>query len=230
MKRETQTGVDIRFREIKSRNGRRLRSLEFGACETKKTGLDWERLSEQLAHCPASQERALNQNSERRRQDSRKRSLRVRNICRAWRTPTRAKSESLLPHSPCTSHSIILYLLPPILPPRVPSSFSQFHAYPNALPSRQNNALLTSLSQKTSALKHITLDIYDNARNQSTLDNTNEVFSSMSTNIRGSAGRLTRMAKQGDRVAILKIAGCVVVGGLVVWWVGGWVLGLVFGR
>ncbi|ETI27715.1 hypothetical protein G647_00164 [Cladophialophora carrionii CBS 160.54] len=94
----------------------------------------------------------------------------------------------------------------------------------------QNNALLTSLSQKTSALKHITLDIYDNARNQGTLDSTNEVFSSMSSNIRGSAGRLTRMARQGDRVAVLKVAGVVIVAGLLVWWVGGWILGLLLGR
>ncbi|KIW73861.1 hypothetical protein PV04_01946 [Phialophora macrospora] len=94
----------------------------------------------------------------------------------------------------------------------------------------QNNALLSSLSQKTSALKHITLDIYDNARSQGTLDSTNEVFSSMSTNVRGSAGRLTRMARQGDRVAVLKVAGVVVVAGLLVWWVGGWILGLLLGR
>ncbi|OAP58295.1 hypothetical protein AYL99_07385 [Fonsecaea erecta] len=94
----------------------------------------------------------------------------------------------------------------------------------------QNNALLSSLSAKTSALKHITLDIYDNARSQGTLDNTNEVFSSMSTNLRGSAGRLTRMARQGDKVAVLKIAGVVVVAGLLVWWIGGWILGLFFGR
>jgi blocked early in transport 1 len=95
---------------------------------------------------------------------------------------------------------------------------------------RQNNALLSSLASKSSALKHITLDIYDNARSQSTLDNTNEVFSSMSTNIRGSAGRLTRMAKQGDKIAVLKIAGVVIVAGLLVWWIGGWILGLIFGR
>ncbi|KIW49106.1 hypothetical protein PV05_10817 [Exophiala xenobiotica] len=94
----------------------------------------------------------------------------------------------------------------------------------------QNNALLSSLSQKTSALKHITLDIYDNARSQETLDNTNEVFSNMSTSIRGSAGRLTRMAKQGDKMAVLKLAGIIVVVLLVVYWVGGWILGLIFGR
>ncbi|KIV92001.1 hypothetical protein PV10_06483 [Exophiala mesophila] len=93
----------------------------------------------------------------------------------------------------------------------------------------QNNALLASLSQKTSALKHITLDIYDNARSQDTLDNTNEVFSNMSTTIRGSAGRLTRMARQGDKVAVLKLAGGLVVVILLLYWVGGWIWGLLFG-
>jgi blocked-early-in-transport protein 1 len=94
----------------------------------------------------------------------------------------------------------------------------------------QNNELLSSLAAKTSALKHITLDIYDNARSQDTLDTTNEVFSNMSTSIRGSAGRLTRMARSGDKVAVFKLAGCIIGGVLVVWFVGGWIWGLVFGR
>lgn len=37
---------------------------------------------------------------------------------------------------------------------------------------RQNNALLNSLAQKTSALKSVTIDIYDNARNHETIDST----------------------------------------------------------
>lgn len=94
----------------------------------------------------------------------------------------------------------------------------------------QNNELLNSLAAKTSALKHITLDIYDNARSQDTLDTTNEVFSNMSTSIRGSAGRLTRMARSGDRVAVLKLAGMIIGGVLVLWFVVGWTWGLVFGR
>ncbi|KIX05771.1 uncharacterized protein Z518_03743 [Rhinocladiella mackenziei CBS 650.93] len=94
----------------------------------------------------------------------------------------------------------------------------------------QNNALLSSLSQKTSALKHVTLDIYGNARSQETLDNTNEIFSNMSTGIRGSAGRLTRMARQGDKMAVLKLAGIIIVVLLAVYWIGGWILGLIFGR
>ncbi|EXJ95171.1 blocked early in transport 1 [Capronia coronata CBS 617.96] len=94
----------------------------------------------------------------------------------------------------------------------------------------QNNDLLSSLSQKTSALKHITLDIYDNARSQETLDHTNEVFSNMGTSIRGSAGRMTRMARQGDKTAVLKLAGILIVAVLLVYWIGGWILGLIFGR
>ncbi|PGG96598.1 blocked early in transport 1, partial [Blastomyces parvus] len=87
----------------------------------------------------------------------------------------------------------------------------------------QNNDLLDSLSQKTNALKSVTINIYDHARDHSTLDNTSEVFSSLSTNIRGSAGRLTRMARQGDRVAVLKIAGIVVVAGFLLWIILGWI-------
>ena len=94
----------------------------------------------------------------------------------------------------------------------------------------QNNALLSSLQAKTSQLKHVTLDIYDNARSQDTLDNTNDVFSSMSTNIKGSMGRMSRMAKQGDKVAVFKLAAIIIGVCLVLWFVLGWIWGLVFGR
>lgn len=52
----------------------------------------------------------------------------------------------------------------------------------------------------------------------------------MSTSIRGSAGRLTRMAKNGDKVAVLKLAAILVVVVLLVWFIGGWIWGLLFGR
>ncbi|ETN39326.1 uncharacterized protein HMPREF1541_05549 [Cyphellophora europaea CBS 101466] len=94
----------------------------------------------------------------------------------------------------------------------------------------QNNNLLSSLSAKTSQLKHITLDIYDNARAQDTLDNTNDVFSSMSDGIRGSAGRLGRMARQGDKIAVFKLAAIIIAVVLVAWFVLGWIWGLLFGR
>jgi blocked early in transport 1 len=38
------------------------------------------------------------------------------------------------------------------------------------------------------------------------------------------------MARQGDKMAVLKLAGILVVVGLVVYFVGGWLLGLIFGR
>ncbi|KAL9000729.1 MAG: hypothetical protein Q9169_000765 [Polycauliona sp. 2 TL-2023] len=86
---------------------------------------------------------------------------------------------------------------------------------------RQNNSRLDELSSKISALRGVTIDIYDNARNQDVLDSSNEVFSSMSTSIKGSAGRLGRMAQSGNKVAILKLAGGIV-GVVVVFW---WLLG-----
>ena len=94
---------------------------------------------------------------------------------------------------------------------------------------RQNNSRLDELSSKVSALRGVTVDIYDNARDQGVLDSSvsarrpsstlvetdgcatqNEVFSNLSTSIRGSAGRLGRMAQQGNKVAIFKLAGMIV--------------------
>ncbi|ATY58371.1 SNARE protein [Cordyceps militaris] len=71
---------------------------------------------------------------------------------------------------------------------------------------RQNNSRLDELSAKVSALRGVTIDIYDNARAQDVIDNTSETFSSMGTQMRGSAGRLTRMAASGNKVAILKLS------------------------
>ncbi len=75
---------------------------------------------------------------------------------------------------------------------------------------RQNNSRLEELSAKVTALRGVTIDIYDNARAQDVLDSTNETFSSMSTQLKGSAGRLTRMAASGNRVAILKLSGILI--------------------
>ncbi|KAI4241514.1 MAG: hypothetical protein L6R42_011239 [Xanthoria sp. 1 TBL-2021] len=87
---------------------------------------------------------------------------------------------------------------------------------------RQNNSRLDELSSKISALRGVTIDIYDNAHNQDVLDSSNEVFSSMTTSIKGSAGRLGRMAQSGNKVAILKLAGMIVGIVIVLWWVLGW--------
>lgn len=94
---------------------------------------------------------------------------------------------------------------------------------------RQNNTLLDSLSSKVSQLRSVTDNIYSNARDHELIEANDDSFHSFGTNLRNSAGRLTRMAGQGNRVAILKLAGILAAVVLVVWWVGGWVLGLFFG-
>ncbi|OJD31417.1 snare complex subunit protein [Diplodia corticola] len=91
---------------------------------------------------------------------------------------------------------------------------------------RQNNSRLDELASKVTALRGVTIDIYDNARDQRVLDNTNETFSSFSSSLKGSATRLTRMAQSGNKVAILKLAGIIAGAAIVLYWI--W--GLVFGH
>jgi blocked-early-in-transport protein 1 len=95
---------------------------------------------------------------------------------------------------------------PPILTPR----------------NRQNNSRLDELASKVSALRGVTIDIYDNARDQSVLDSTSDTFSSFSTSLKGSASRLTRMAQSGNKVAILKLSGMLIAGIVVLYWIGSW--------
>ncbi|KAF2624493.1 hypothetical protein BU25DRAFT_154532 [Macroventuria anomochaeta] len=75
---------------------------------------------------------------------------------------------------------------------------------------RQNNSRLDELSAKVTALRGVTIDIYDNARDQGVIDSTSETFSSFSTSLKGSAGRLTRMAASGNKVAVLKLSGIII--------------------
>ncbi|OAA51723.1 SNARE complex subunit protein [Metarhizium rileyi] len=75
---------------------------------------------------------------------------------------------------------------------------------------RQNNSRLDELSAKVSALRGVTIDIYDHARAQDVIDNTNETFSSMSAQLRTGAGRMTRMAASGNKVAIFKLSAMLV--------------------
>jgi len=82
---------------------------------------------------------------------------------------------------------------------------------------RQNNSRLSELSAKVTALRGVTVDIYDNARAQDVIENTSETFSSMGTSLKGSAGRLGRMAASGNKVAILKLAG-IIIGVVVLLW------------
>ncbi|KAI8948969.1 hypothetical protein F4801DRAFT_428903 [Xylaria longipes] len=88
---------------------------------------------------------------------------------------------------------------------------------------RQNNARLEELSAKVSSLRGVTVDIYDNARAQDVIDNTSDTFSSMSTQLKGSAGRLGRMAAAGNKVAILKLSGIVIGVFLVLYYLAKWI-------
>ncbi|KAI9736575.1 MAG: hypothetical protein M1818_006086 [Claussenomyces sp. TS43310] len=86
---------------------------------------------------------------------------------------------------------------------------------------RQNNSRLSELSAKVSALRGVTVDIYDNARAQDVIDDTTNTFSSMGTSLKGSAGRLGRMAASGNKVAIMKLAGTIVGTALLLWFIWG---------
>ncbi|KAI1431099.1 hypothetical protein GGR50DRAFT_690003 [Xylaria sp. CBS 124048] len=88
---------------------------------------------------------------------------------------------------------------------------------------RQNNARLEELSAKVSSLRGVTVDIYDNARAQDVIDHTSDTFSSMSTQLKGSAGRLGRMAVAGNKVAILKLSGIIIAVFLVLYYLAKWI-------
>ncbi|KAI2610217.1 uncharacterized protein GGS25DRAFT_488009 [Hypoxylon fragiforme] len=88
---------------------------------------------------------------------------------------------------------------------------------------RQNNARLEELSAKVSSLRGVTVDIYDNARAQDVIDHTSDTFSSMSSQLKGSAGRLGRMAASGNKVAILKLSSILVGIFIVLYYILRWV-------
>ncbi|KAK3384516.1 hypothetical protein B0T24DRAFT_516677 [Lasiosphaeria ovina] len=75
---------------------------------------------------------------------------------------------------------------------------------------RQNNARLDELSAKVSALRGVTIDIYDSARSHEVIESTSETFSTMGTQLKGSATRLGRMAASGNKVAVLKLSGILI--------------------
>jgi blocked early in transport 1 len=49
----------------------------------------------------------------------------------------------------------------------------------------------------------------------------NEVFSSMTTSVKTSAVRLGRMARSGDKIAVLKLAGIISAVVILLWWIWG---------
>ncbi|KAF7191206.1 BET1-like protein [Pseudocercospora fuligena] len=88
---------------------------------------------------------------------------------------------------------------------------------------RQNNDSLSSLSAKVSQLRSVTIDIYDNARDQGVIDSTSDTFSSMTTSLKGSARRLGVMAGQGNKVAIFKLAAIIIAVIVVAYWILAWI-------
>lgn len=92
----------------------------------------------------------------------------------------------------------------------------------NPSPS-QNNDSLTSLSQKVSALRSVTIDIYDNARDQHVIDSTSETFSSMTSSLTGSSRRLVTMAQSGNKVAVIKLAGILIGVAVLGYWILRWI-------
>ncbi|KAF2485424.1 hypothetical protein BDY17DRAFT_103035 [Neohortaea acidophila] len=88
---------------------------------------------------------------------------------------------------------------------------------------RQNNDSLSALSAKVSQLRSVTVDIYDNARDQGVIDSTSDTFSNMTTSLKGSAKRLGTMASQGNRVAILKLAGIIIGVFVLLYWIFTWI-------
>ncbi|CAK3886526.1 related to SFT1-SNARE [Lecanosticta acicola] len=88
---------------------------------------------------------------------------------------------------------------------------------------RQNNDSLSSLQAKVSQLRSVTVDIYDNARDQSLIDSTSDTFSTMTTSIKGSARRLGVMASQGNKVAIFKLAGIIIAAVVLVYYLLSWI-------
>jgi len=50
-----------------------------------------------------------------------------------------------------------------------------------------------------------------------------DLFSTLSTNLKGSAQRLGRMAKAGDKVAVLKLAGMISAVGILLYLIWSWI-------
>lgn len=106
---------------------------------------------------------------------------------------------------------------------RLPPPPHQTHP-PKTNPSTsQNNDSLTSLSQKVSALRSVTIDIYDNARDQHVIDSTSETFSSMTSSLTGSSRRLVTMAQSGNKVAVIKLAGILIGVAVLGYWILRWI-------
>lgn len=98
------------------------------------------------------------------------------------------------------------------------------------------------MAAKASALRSVTVDIYDNARNQDIIDANvcaripsrnrpwhglewliyglqTETFNNFGSSLSNSATRLTRMAASGNKIAVFKLAGIIIATFIVLWWI-----------
>ncbi|KAA8911116.1 hypothetical protein FN846DRAFT_466285 [Sphaerosporella brunnea] len=90
---------------------------------------------------------------------------------------------------------------------------------------RQNNALLDDLASKVTALRGVTVDIYDQARDHQVIDHSNEVLSSFNTSLKNSVGRIRLMAQTGGKTQTLRLAAMIVGGVVVLYLLWGWLFG-----
>jgi blocked-early-in-transport protein 1 len=86
----------------------------------------------------------------------------------------------------------------------------------------QNNDALSALSSKVSALRGVTVDIFDQASDRTLINANQDAMGGMLPQLKGSITRLGRTAQAGNKMAILKLAGIIVGVVLVLYWVLGW--------
>jgi blocked-early-in-transport protein 1 len=111
----------------------------------------------------------------------------------------------------------------------------------------QNNALLTDLASKVTALRGVTVDIYDQARDHQVIDHSvrfppsptqtrkplippsmrvqNEVFANFQSSLKQSVSRVRLMAQNSSNVQIVKLSASIVACLIVLWILWGWFLG-----
>jgi len=87
---------------------------------------------------------------------------------------------------------------------------------------RQNNSRLDELASKVSALRGVTVDIYDNARDHQIIDDSNEVFANFGTSLKNTIGRVRVMASNKSRVQILKLASMLTSGVILLYLIWAW--------
>jgi len=88
---------------------------------------------------------------------------------------------------------------------------------------RQNNSRLDDLAGKVSSLRDVTINIYSQASDQRSLDDSNDTFANMNVSIKNTANRLTRMAKNTSNIQIFRLSGMIIGVVLVLYIIWGWI-------